>query len=366
MTQTTNINEKLLDEAEAWIVRLRSDSVTIDDKKQFSKWLNTSQEHIMAFDYASELWEQIGAMAQVAADTRSPAQQVSEENEADDQRHYPPTAFTQLNKANPSKHTAQKAANDHDTRKSPKLSWWQGFALASCYALVALAFTYMSPSENIGTQRFETAAGEFRTIDLEDGSILELNTKSTVEIHFSKDKRELTLIRGEAYFAVEPDKSRPFIVDVGNGSVTAVGTAFNIRRDNELTSVTVTEGIVDVELAKRLDDKFYTPEKRRVTIDQQVKLGERGLSPVRNITAERSVAWRDKTLVFNNTDLPSAVKELSRYLKTPVVADASLADITISGTFSLAHPDDTLDAIVTSFNLSKVSSSTTNFLYPKS
>lgn len=350
MTQTKQINEKLVDEAEAWIVRLRSDRVTHDDKIQFSSWLNSSPEHLAAFDYAASIWETLGSFASLP-EICEQASQVDSSTSSQD--NIAPSNVTQLSSAREAKE------NQQPTKKTQRFSWKQASALAACYALIAIAFGFLSPDGNNTATTYETLAGEFLSVDLEDGSVLELNTKTQVEISFSKELRQLKLIRGEAYFAVEPDKSRPFVVDVGEGSVTAVGTAFNIRKDNSTTSVTVTEGIVDVALS----EPTYSNEKRRVTVNQQVKLGQRGLSPIKNITSERSTAWRDKTLVFSDTDIAEALKELSRYLDTPAIADASLEDLRISGTFSLSHPDDTLDAIVTSFNLVKVKSSTANYLY---
>ncbi|VUD66633.1 hypothetical protein TDB9533_03643 [Thalassocella blandensis] len=364
VTQTKQINEKLIDEAEAWIVRLRSDHVTHDDKVQFSSWLNSSQDHSAAFDYAAQIWETLGFVANLPelCEEDIKAHETQDSEQASSQHPAPsPTNVANLNEARLKKQT-EEATKQQKTKKRPRISWKQGFALAGCYALIAIAFNFFTPNSNHSTSTYETAAGEFLSVDLEDGSVLELNTKTRVEVSFTKEFRQLKLLRGEAYFSVEPDKSRPFVVDVGDGSVTAVGTAFNIRRDNSMTSVTVTEGIVDVEL-RQDEHNAYIKEKRRVTVNQQVKLGNRGLSPIKNVVTDRSTAWRDKTLVFNDTDMPDALLELNRYLDTPAVADESLDDLRISGTFSLSHPDDTLDAIVTSFNLVKVKSSTANYLY---
>ena len=378
MTQTKHINEKLVDEAEAWIVRLRSDLATYEDKVQFSRWLNSSNDHLAAFDYAAEIWETLGTVANLpeiceqeikAQQDDSTIEEVAglEAVGAPTESNQNPTV-SHLDEARAKREAVKtKTAQNDAPNASHKLlsgfSWKQGFALAGCYALIAIAFNFFTPTKDLAPASYETLAGEFLRVDLEDGSVLELNTKTRVEVSFSKELRTLKLVRGEAYFSVEPDKSRPFVVDVGEGSVTAVGTAFNIRKDSATTAVTVTEGIVDVELAMNDDNQDYMREKRRVTINQQVKLGNRGLSPIKNIASERSIAWRDKTLVFNDTEVSEALEELNRYLDIPAVADASLDDLRISGTFSLSHPEDTLDAIVTSFNLVKVKSSTANYLY---
>src|SRR5690606_6843088 len=112
---------------------------------------------------------------------------------------------TYLNAHKNAKRRTTAQQQEQPSHAAPKISWWQGLALASCYALIAVAFTYFSPLSNNTSQTYETAAGEFLNVDLEDGSILELNTRTTVVVNFDNDKREISLLKGEAYFAVEPD-----------------------------------------------------------------------------------------------------------------------------------------------------------------
>jgi transmembrane sensor len=156
------------------------------------------------------------------------------------------------------------------------------------------------------------------------------------------------LLSGEAYFDVAPDKSRPFRVDLKRGSVTAVGTAFNIFSDGKTDQVLVTEGVVRVKQAQ--DESTPYPEAKYVRVREALSLSSTGLSPVRRSSGQ--LPWLQQTLSFDNTPLEIAVNELNRYLPSPVFAeDPTLAKLRVSGTFSTEAPDETLAALLAGFDL---------------
>ena len=336
LADNSTINGKLLDEAEAWIVKLRSDDVSRADEEAFSTWLNTSNDHLRAFDHAYAVWETLGAVA-FLPDIHTLDKQVSR------------STFRE------SMATALQPGWWHAAR-----GWRGGVALACVMALFAAVFTLMQPEQSPIPQRFESRIGEVVLIELADGSLVELNTSSAVDVRYSDRQRRISLLRGEAYFSVAQDNKRPFVVNFGKGTATAVGTTFNIYRQDAATAVTVTEGRVDVR--ESADLAVPNPEATRVGPDQQVKVGRRGVSPVRNLNTERAVAWREKTIIFKNTPLTEALNQLNRYLETPVHGD-NLGGLRVSGTFSLTSPSETVEALVTAFNLSKTIHAGDNALY---
>jgi len=327
-----------MDEADAWIVKLRSDSVSVEDKELFSSWLNSSSAHVEAFDRSYAAWETLAAAAYL------PGVEAMERGENPDSKW-------------------DKIAKTLTHLKSQLFGPWQlGAAVACLFAFFFVALGFVSEPSEQSFQRFVSAVGQTSVVALEDGSVLELNTNTTVEVSYSQSRRELRLLSGEAYFQVAHDRARPFVVDFGRGSATAVGTAFNIYRQENNSSVTVTEGIVDVREAPDL--AIPNPEPVRVRVDQQIDVGQRGVGPVKNANTSRLVAWRDKTVIFRNTSLAKAIGELNRYLETPVYTDDSnLNELKVSGTFSLNAPTETLDALVTAFDLSKIESASGNRLY---
>uniref|UniRef100_UPI0030F4ADDE FecR family protein n=1 Tax=Paraglaciecola sp. TaxID=1920173 RepID=UPI0030F4ADDE len=85
--------------------------------------------------------------------------------------------------------------------------------------------------ENIASsQILQTEIGERLTFTLADGSKVQLNTNSLIEVAYSPTQRQIILARGEATFAVVKDKAHPFIVTVGDASFTALGTVFNVEK----------------------------------------------------------------------------------------------------------------------------------------
>ena len=323
MTQTIQHNyEQLLDEAASWIARLRSSDVSSRDHQAFSQWLNRSQKHSQAFDEMADTWETLGAAAHIESLTQ------------------------ELNQR-----TSAASSASTETQSWNWLSWNSGFAMACVAALFAFV-TLLLPEATVEQQIYATGPGEQRTLSLKDGSVVELNTRTELKVSFSDEQRNLTLVSGEAFFQVAPNKSRPFVVDVGQGSVMAVGTAFNIRRHSQNAEVVVTEGIV--QMSEHQDPSTPAPKSERLVLDQKASFGKRGLSKVSHADAESSLAWRSQTLIFEQVTLVDALEELNRYLDQPVdTSDASLKGLEVSGTFSVKAPEATLQAFKASFNLAE-------------
>ena len=321
---------KLLDEAAAWIARLRADTVSAQEQGEFSHWLNLSDAHLLAFDEMTDTWETLGAAT-----------------------YSPHAAAANLH----SKKTAQ-------TSRSwlPRLNLWHGGLATACVAGLMALVILLPGSPAVETLHYATTIGEQRRITLADGSVVDLNTNTRLQVRYSEARRELALSRGEAYFDVVSNKRAPFVVDVGAGTVTAVGTAFNIYRQGTETRVTVTEGTVRVAEAK--DAATPAPNSELASAAQQVLLGKRGVGQVRDLNTSQALAWRHKTLVFDNAPLSEAIDELNRYLGQPVdTSDATLQPLKVSGTFSLEAPQETLRALMASFNLAIVEQQQTQRLY---
>jgi len=314
---TPHHHQQLLDEAAGWIARLRASNSSSRDKSDFSRWLNQSPEHIQAFDEMSDTWATLGAAAHLEELT------------------------TPLN---------TRAANNQQKSSYWDWNFWQSGLAMACVAGLFALITLVTPGDSFEPQRYETLAGEQRSITLDDGSVVSLNTRTQLEVSYTAKQRNLALITGEAYFDVAKDKQRPFVIDVGQGTVMAVGTAFNIHRYSQTAEVAVTEGIV--QMREHKDPATPNPKTERLIADQQAHFGKRGLSNVSHADTKNILAWREQTLVFDQISLTEALKELNRYLEEPVdYSHASLKDLEVSGTFSVKAPEATLQALKASFNL---------------
>jgi transmembrane sensor len=216
---------------------------------------------------------------------------------------------------------------------------------------------------SLGIKQVKTDIGEQKPISLDDGSVIHLNTDSLVTILYSNSERRIVLTKGEAHFDVAHDEQRPFVVEAGGNTVTAVGTAFNVELKGSLSfELLVTEGKVLVK------DKMKT-------INQEVKgvlahplagegiLMASGEKAVFNQTAsektsltlsevQQDLAWQQGMLVFQGESLVDALSEVSRY--TPIkfqIADENVRQKRVAGYFKAGDIDGLLFALKNSFNI---------------
>ena len=191
---------------------------------------------------------------------------------------------------------------------------------------------------------YTTTFNDYKQIGLDDGSILEMNANTKVEIDFTDEVRQIYLLRGEAHFQVTKDKFRPFLVDAGAVAVKAVGTAFNVRYSPDEVQVLVTEGRVSVKTE-------HTPAEGDIEVEMPSVLPEliagdqatiftQGTSPIPMVSSvspeEISVilAWKGPRLFFNATPLEEAVSQFNEYnLVQVMIDDEALRKLSIGGSF---------------------------------
>lgn len=126
---------------------------------------------------------------------------------------------------------------------------WLAAGLAASAIAAGLAWFGLGPVARLGPvpEPASLHAAGPRQVTLADGSEVRLNAGGEIREEFTAGERRVVLSRGEAHFAVTKDASRPFVVLAGNLRVRAVGTAFNVHRDERRIQVLVTEGRVGLE-----------------------------------------------------------------------------------------------------------------------
>jgi transmembrane sensor len=182
-------------------------------------------------------------------------------------------------------------------------------------------------------QTYATGVGEQRTLRLADGSQVILDTDSRVEVRLRSDRRSVTLVSGQAFFDVEGDPARPFVVTAGDTTVTAIGTRFDVRKLGQGARVTLIEGRVDVGTSGTSKPAWS------LTPGQQVVTARR--SPqVQSVDAARETSWTTGRLIFAATPIREAVAEVSRYSDRRIeLKDAGIAQIPVSGAFDTGDTD---------------------------
>lgn len=284
-------------EAAFWFARLNQKRVAASDISAFGQW-RREPKNAAAFARFEALWE--------AADTL---------------------------KADPD--VAAMSADAHARAQSAKRSRARiSRVLAPIGALAVLAAAVGLGLHLARPPVFETGIGETRAIVLADGSRVTLDTDSRMQVRLGPDRRRVDLVRGQAFFDVERDAERPFTVSAGETEVTAIGTAFGVRRAGQGARVTLVEGRVAVSRPGSGAGSGAGPAHWSLSPGEQVTTSSPG-AVIRRVDAEAATSWRSGRLVFAGEPLKIAVAEINRYGQAKIVLEApAVADIPVSGAFN--------------------------------
>jgi transmembrane sensor len=237
---------------------------------------------------------------------------------------------------------AGNAATEAERRTRARARW-PGLALAAMLALVAVGIVVFNPwqaATSEPSRTYLTATGEHRDLALSDGSTIVLGARSSVQVDYSDRLRSVVLLRGQAFFEVAKDPARPFTVAAGSGTITAVGTAFNVERSAERVIVTVTEGKVEVAQtlpqAEAASGASQQPAPRvaRLARSERIVYDADGhWSDVERTDSEAAIAWRDGRLRYRAEPLRHVLTGINRYsTREIVIVDPALGDLTFTGT----------------------------------
>lgn len=303
--------------AAAWFHRLAGAKAEkkIEARRLFQQWLDASPEHAEAFARTTATWNEIGEHA-----------------------------------AAPEMMALREAAIA-DSRNAAAARWgrggrrgWSGWSMAaSLIAAVGLGVVGYILLRPAPTQNFATNIGERETITLGDNSRVDIDADSAISVNFTPERRSIRLLRGQAFFTVEKDPARPFVVDSDGRNVIATGTQFDVEKLDRGMRVTLVEGHVIVRSAT--PDSAREPPQELEPNDQLTEGAGAPPKLVRLASTLEATAWRQGKLLFDNEPLSAAVARISRYSHVEVVADPSVADLRISGAFDAGDIAAFVDAV---------------------
>ena len=229
---------------------------------------------------------------------------------------------------------------------------------------VGAALLYVAPwsaPDDSHLERHFTRIGEQKTIDLDDGSVVTLNTATQLVVDYSEQGRKILLERGEAYFEVAKDLARPFRVELGVRSVTAIGTAFTIRKHPERYRVAVLQGAVSLhELTEEasLSAPSISDDGEPVAIEGTVQrrvdegwvaefeVSGNRMTAFQPESMERYRGWRSGMLRFDREPLYQVIQELNRYSRKKIlIEDAAIMEISVYASVSVKELDSALNAL---------------------
>lgn len=273
-----------------WFVLLQEQTVSDDDRRAFSVWLLSSPAHHEAYERAQTLWQRFDVV----------------KPEVDRYRR-----------------------SSRVRRRSVLLG-----LLAAC-ALAPGAYLLSRP-DMFATYR--TDIGERRIFLLSDGSTVELGSYSALSVGFSDEARHLVLHEGQGFFKVAADAARPFVVSAGGGTITALGTAFDVKLIDNAVTVSVAEHAVMVDVGNG----------RPVTLDEgwQLTFSHDEITPP--LRADWSVvdAWRKDRVIFQDVPLRRVLSELERYRRGRIfLTDHEIGNMPVTAIFDTRDAEAALASI---------------------
>ena len=273
--------------AAAWLERREAKGWSADDHRALEAWLVETEENRAAFWRLEAAWDQAQRLAALHAvsDTRNSSSR---------------SKFWSL-----------------VTRSVAAAAFFVGLGIA--------AQTILSQPRG---EQYATPVGGREILTLADGSQVELNTDTAIRVDLQSAKRTVTLIRGEAYFQVQHDAARPFVVMAGDHRITDLGTKFLVRERGDGVEVALLEGRAHMEGASA-QSAFLMPGDVVVATSSTMVLTKKSQQQLRN-----AAAWRKGVLVFDHTTLAAAADEFNRYNQTKlIIADSRAGRRTLGGTF---------------------------------
>ncbi len=356
VTSFTNA-QKIKEQACDWIIKIEGDnSPSAEDINELKEWIARSPAHEAALVKLAAQWNQMDVLTALAVPN-------------------------EVVKPNTAKEFAQKVKF---VAVSLLVNTYRLFTTkyAVLPALMILLLVFYndleeSPTPMMKSDVFITSIGEHRKIRLNDGSTMWMNSNSQVSIEFSSTRRTINLLKGEAYFEVKKDQSRPFEVLTSSEILTAIGTAFSVHRHDGSIEVLVTEGIVEVAVIRNTleliplssetqpnqsqKSQHASNSKEVVTslkAGQSVLIETSSEQPIKSIQLlgsteiVRQLSWTEGKLVFAGESLQEVVAEVSRFTTLKIeVTDPNIKNIRIGGQFSASETDAFFEVLESGFGI---------------
>jgi transmembrane sensor len=277
-------------EAAAWVAHLHGDKRSADSDRGLQLWLKDDAARKRVWEAATDVWDEVGNLQGAAI-----AQTLKLQRRAPQARR-------------------------------ARVAW----AAAAAVLLAVLGLFVMLRDAGV-----VTGVGEQRTVTLDDGSRVILNTATRVVVHYDARQRRVELLSGEALFEVARQPQRPFIVTAGGQQIRALGTSFVVRRDAHRLAVTLVEGKVAVTPdAGAANAAIANAATKTLVPGQRLTFVERRAPSLDRPVLDKLTAWQHGQVVLEGLSLREAVDEMNRYSKVKVtVGAAQAAQLRVSGVF---------------------------------
>lgn len=322
-----------LRQASEWLLRMDNPDRTEEDVNEWLCWCDEDSENLAAFEAFQRDWRDLDAL-KAGADAEESALAPSGVND------------DLILSESPRKTLLEQETPRRSFRRARRRRLTVAVAAAACLALGALTVFLLAHDRELSIPRQQVAATQTnRAATLPDGSRVILSAETSINVDFNGSKRNLELSAGEAYFKVQHDRRHPFIVHAGDISVTAVGTAFDVRREPDRVTVTVEEGAV--EIAGSALARKGLPTTWRAEAGYQLTYSSQGRTAmIASVDTSSALKWRSGELAYVWEPLGTVIEDLNRYSEHKVIiTDPAIAELRFTGTVFTASLADWMKAV---------------------
>jgi len=303
---TGEIASTVVDAAIDWMVKLEFNQPSAATRDAFDVWLNAQPVHAQA-------WERVHSLRKDFASV--PRGMASDALHAVDK---------------------QRQANRLSRRQTLKILMLAGVAVTATWAV----------RDDVPWQRAladaSTRVGEQRTMHLDDGTVLVLNTDTAVSFDMNGTQRRILLRRGEIMITTGDDitykDKRSFWIDTPFGTMQALGTRFVVRLEDDRARISVQDGAVQMHPAKAKESLIANVGESWWLSDYAIESAD--------TLGMRQDGWADGVIAGQNMRLDDLLAELSRYRRGRVVCDADVGDLRVSGIYHVRDTDQVLQFLL--------------------
>ncbi len=360
MSEIVSDDQTALEQAIRWFTWLRDNKVDPECMDVFLKWRASSIDNQQAYEKIEELWKNYDSIDVLDLPWPSEVElrhdQYDGSNPLPLPEHKNPLLddLVDVISQDSGDFILGELKQVDSGRNTSK--WW--LSAAAVFVILAVGLGFVTPAllDRFEDQRlvYVTAVAKQRVERLEDGSVVTLGGSSEIVVAFNRDQRSITLQKGEAFFEVAKDPTRPFVVNIGDGKVQAIGTSFNINRRQNSVTVSVIEGQVEVshEIVTQKPNEHEVLRKQLMQGDQLVYDKTTNVWLAGQSTLDRAKFWRDGRLAYINERLDAVLQDVNRYSARKLfIGDAALAELRYTGTFFQAGVEEWLQALQDTFQI---------------
>lgn len=284
------ISSDTIQQAAVWMARLWVEDVSQQDKRAFKTWYEAEPEHALVWQRLEQLQETFH---------QAPQSELS------------------------------RAVLTH---KKKGLSRRQLLVLG-LFSLTNLSLIFAGRASQPRGREYITAVGEIKTVTLSDGTVMAMNTDTLVYVDFDQSARRLHLLQGEISVS-SAHHTAPLYVTTRDGKAVPIGTRFTVKQQEHHTLVAVYEGIVELRPEQSV-------QLLRLKATQQAAFNINSIMSIQHLLTTKPL-WLEHKIQANGSKLTDFIADLARYRRGVINVEPRLAKYKVTGTFSTADTDKTL------------------------